>query len=121
MTHFTDVQEFHRVVLGSEDPERPTIPPDKVETLRWHLIDEEVEELAEAMEAHDLPAIAKEIADVLVVVYGTAAAYGIDIDRVWEVVHASNMAKAGGPRRADGKALKPEGWTPPDVAGVLGL
>jgi len=24
-------------------------------------------------------------------------------------------------RRADGKVLKPDGWTPPDVAGVIGL
>jgi predicted HAD superfamily Cof-like phosphohydrolase len=29
------------------------------------------------------------------------------------------MAKASGPRRADGKVLKPEGWTPPDIVGVL--
>jgi predicted HAD superfamily Cof-like phosphohydrolase len=29
------------------------------------------------------------------------------------------MAKAGGPKRADGKQLKPEGWTPPDLAPIL--
>ena len=29
------------------------------------------------------------------------------------------MAKAGGPLREDGKRLKPPGWTPPDIAGVL--
>ncbi len=37
----------------------------------------------------------------------------------WDEVHRSNMAKVGGPIRGDGKRLKPEGWTPPDVAGVL--
>ena len=40
-------------------------------------------------------------------------------------VHRSNMAKVGPGgkvlRREDGKILKPEGWTPPDLKGVLGL
>lgn len=44
---------------------------------------------------------------------------GIDLGPVFEEVHRANMAKVGGPTRADGKILKPEGWTPPDVAGVL--
>jgi predicted HAD superfamily Cof-like phosphohydrolase len=40
---------------------------------------------------------------------------------VWKEVHRSNMAKLeGGVRkREDGKILKPEGWTPPDVEGVM--
>jgi hypothetical protein len=29
------------------------------------------------------------------------------------------MAKVGGRRRADGKWLKPAGWSPPDIAGLL--
>lgn len=29
------------------------------------------------------------------------------------------MAKLGGPRRADGKVMKPIGWRPPDIEGVL--
>jgi hypothetical protein len=29
------------------------------------------------------------------------------------------MAKVGGPVRPDGKKLKPEGWQPPDIAGIL--
>ena len=43
---------------------------------------------------------------------------GIPLDRVFEEVHRSNMAKLvdGKPvRREDGKILKPEGWTPPDM------
>jgi predicted HAD superfamily Cof-like phosphohydrolase len=34
-------------------------------------------------------------------------------------VHRANLAKAGGPRRADGKLLKPPGWQPADVTAVL--
>ena len=29
------------------------------------------------------------------------------------------MDKAGGPKRADGKQLKPEGWQPADLGRVL--
>lgn len=66
-----------------------------------------------------LARIAKELADVHVVVSGTSVEYGLDEDWVWPVVHASNMAKADGPVREDGKRLKPEGWKAPDVAGAL--
>lgn len=43
---------------------------------------------------------------------------------IWKEIHRSNMAKvdpATGAvvRREDGKILKPEGWTRPDVAGVM--
>lgn len=57
--------------------------------------------------------------DTLYVVYGTGASMGIDLAPFWDIVHASNMAKAGGPIREDGKRLKPEGWQPPDITGVF--
>ena len=34
-------------------------------------------------------------------------------------VHRANLTKASGPRRADGKILKPEGWQPADVRSVI--
>ena len=51
---------------------------------------------------------------------------GIPLDRVWAAVHRSNMAKvdpATGKviKRADGKVLKPEGWTPPDIPAALAI
>ncbi|MFC4128897.1 pyrophosphohydrolase domain-containing protein [Nocardia rhizosphaerae] len=49
----------------------------------------------------------------------------LPMDRVWAEVQRSNMAKlVDGKvvrRPEDGKILKPAGWTPPDIAGVLGL
>jgi len=54
-----------------------------------------------------------------VVVYGTALEMGIDLEPHFNEVHASNMAKRGGPVREDGKMLKPEGWLPPDINGIL--
>lgn len=39
---------------------------------------------------------------------------------LWDEVHAANMRKVGGPKCPDtGKQLKPEGWTKPDIEGVL--
>jgi NTP pyrophosphatase (non-canonical NTP hydrolase) len=68
---------------------------------------------------YDLSKIAKEIADVLYVVYGTAAAFGIDIDKVYAQVHESNMSKVGPDgevlRRSDGKVLKGPNYKAPDL------
>lgn len=50
--------------------------------------------------------------------------HSIPLQAVFDEVHRSNMAKLGPDgtpiRREDGKVLKPAGWTPPDIAGVLG-
>ena len=71
----------------------------------------------------ELDKLAKELADLLYVVYGTAAAFGLPIDEVYREVHESNMSKLGEDGkpvyREDGKVLKPSGWTAPDVEGVL--
>lgn len=80
---------------------------------------EEATEVAMAIAAEDMAATAKELCDVIYVACGAAVAFGIDLAPVWDEVHRSNMAKVGGPVRKDGKRLKPEGWVPPDVAGVL--
>lgn len=59
------------------------------------------------------------LCDQLATIYGAAITFGIDLAPFWAEVHRTNMAKAGGPKRADGKLLKPEGWEPPDIAGLL--
>jgi predicted HAD superfamily Cof-like phosphohydrolase len=82
---------------------------------------EEFDELKEALAAEDLFSIAKEMADLLYVVYGTAVSYGIDMDPVFREVHRSNMSKIGGYKREDGKWVKPATYSPaciePIVAG----
>lgn len=57
--------------------------------------------------------------DLSYVNFGTAVEMGIDLQRVFNEVHRSNMAKVGGATRSDGKTMKPAGWTPPDVLGQL--
>lgn len=63
--------------------------------------------------------VAKELADLVYVCYGTAHGLGINLDVALERVHETNMAKANGPRRADGKVLKPPGWKAPDMADAI--
>jgi predicted HAD superfamily Cof-like phosphohydrolase len=58
------------------------------------------------------------------IIVGTALEFGIPLDRVWDEVQRSNMAKVDPvsgkvSKRPDGKVEKPQGWVAPDVAGVL--
>lgn len=59
------------------------------------------------------------IADLLYVTFGTAVAWGIDAEPFFEEVHRANMTKLDGPKRADGKQLKPDNWQPPRIAQML--
>ena len=89
------------------------------------MIREEYEEVNEQIgrlisgEQNDMTALVHELADLLYVTYGAIWACGVDPDPVFAEVHDANMRKLDGPRRADGKILKPEGWQPADVAGVI--
>jgi predicted HAD superfamily Cof-like phosphohydrolase len=116
------VREFHRAA-GAYTSEEPTLDvPTEVRELRLRLIAEELNELRSALDADDLGAVEDAIADLLYVGYGAALAFGIPIDEVFAEVHRANLAKleSGGPHeRDDGKVLKPDGWVPPDVEGVL--
>ena len=115
---FLDVHDFH-TKFGAHIAYKPTVPPLAVAELRKVLINEECDEALEAIDSGAIAHLAKELADIMYVVLGTAVSYGIDIRPVWDEVHRSNMDKVGGPSRADGKVLKPEGWTPPDIGAIL--
>lgn len=115
---FTAVRAFHQA-LGADEPATPRIPIPSVEALRQTLLHEEYHELLEALKSGDLAAIAGEAADLLYVTYGLCVAYGIDADAVFEAVQRANLAKIHGPRRADGKLLKPADWIAPNIVAVL--
>ena len=116
------VGEFHRAA-GSEDPEEPTVPSAAVLELRRALIREEHGEVMEAFEQlrsvesgdDALAHLAHELADLLYVTYGTLLACGVDPDGVFRELHRANMHKISGPRREDGKQMKPPGFEPADV------
>lgn len=127
-----DVAELHRAL----DVPIATTPKIRRGDLRASLILEEAIETAEALTGqrirweftgewvpwNEQKRLIKAIdggCDLLCVTYGTALELGVDIGPFWDEVHRTNMAKRGGPTRADGKKLKPPGWTPPDVEGIL--
>ena len=114
------LREFHAAlnVHGGLAPATPTTDiPGWVRDLRIRLLDEEVEELREAMQAGDLEKIADGIADIVYVAVGTAVPYGIPFDAVMAEVHRSNMTKDNDPDL--GKLVKGPGYQPPRIAEIL--
>ena len=61
---------------------------------RYALIQEEVEELHQALNNRDKVEIADALGDTLYVVYGMCVEAGLDIQTIYERIHASNMSKA---------------------------
>ncbi len=124
-TNFEKIIDFHTALEAT--PTAPTIPHPDTLALRCTLIQEEYREVMEAFAALngemgtavDLAPLAHELADLLYVVYGTFATLGINADAVYAEVHRANMEKLSGPRRADGKLLKPPGWQPANVRSIL--
>ena len=112
------VRAFHRL-FDIAVQHRPALIDDRTRALRERLIQEEFDELKEAMARNDLAGIAKEIADLLYVVYGTAVSYGMDMEPVFREVHRSNMSKVGGYKRDDGKWVKPATYSPACIEPIL--
>lgn len=67
----------------------------------------------------DLPKFVDALADLDYVIEGSRLEFGVDGVPIACEVHRANMAKFGGTMREDGKYLKPIGWAPPDIEGVL--
>lgn len=119
------LEEFHRV-FGAHMETTPTagLSPDTI-ALRVSLIQEELNEYREASAAGDLVEIADALSDLMYVVLGTYVAHGLQdvAEALFAEVHRSNMSKldAAGAviYRADGKVLKSDRWTPPDLAPIL--
>ncbi len=88
------------------------------------LIEEEHTELREAIEANDLTEQLDALIDILVVTIGAIHSAGFDGEGAWNEVMRTNFAKIDPAtskvrKREDGKVLKPEGWTAPELAPFL--
>ena len=99
----------------------PDIGSEELIELRIKLLKEEVEEYAEAARAGDLVEVLDALADIGYILAGTILNHGMQniYDDAFDEVHRSNMAKlVDGKvlRREDGKVMKPQGWTPPQLA-----
>ncbi len=121
--YFKDVIEFH---TAFELPilDKPTLPAQERRNLRIALLEEEYKEYLDAEDDNDLVEIADALGDIIYIACGTALEYGIPLDRVFEAIHNSNMAKlVDGKvlRHPNGKVKKPEGWQAPDIEKILAV
>ena len=112
------VHEFHEQ-FEIHVAAHPTVMDEATRKLRIALIQEEFNELIEALDTKNLSGVAKELADLLYVVYGTAVSCGIDMKPVFREVHRSNMSKVGGYKREDGKWVKPPTYSPAEISPIL--
>ena len=100
MSNFERVKKFMKT-FGQEIKEKAEFPDNKITTLRYDLIKEELSELKEAINKKDLKEVADALTDILYVTYGAGHAFGIDLDKCFEEVQNSNMSKLG----KDGKPI----------------
>ena len=88
------------------------------------LIDEEHQELLEATLTEDRVEQLDALIDILVVTIGAIHSMGADAEGAWKEVMRTNFAKIDREtgkvrKREDGKVLKPQGCTAPNLAPFL--
>jgi len=100
MSNFESVKKFMET-FGQEIKEKASFPNDKITSLRYELIKEELDEFKEAIDKKDIKEVADSLTDILYVTYGAGHAFGINLDKCFEEVQSSNMSKLGN----DGKPI----------------
>ena len=93
-TNFELVGDFMEA-FGQDVQFEPTWPDFNTRELRLELIQEELEELSDAVADRDMIQIADALTDLLYVVYGAGHTFGLDLDECFQEVHRSNMSKLG--------------------------
>ena len=86
-----------------------------------NLIQEEFDELKQAIGDNDPVETLDALLDIVVVTIGAIHSAGFDAEGGWKEVMRTNFAKIDTEtgkvrKREDGKVLKPLGWTPPELA-----
>ena len=119
MTNFKKVGVFMKT-FGQEVKNKPSFSTEKINQLRISLIQEELDELKEAMTNNDLLEVADALTDLLYVTYGAGHAFGIDLDKCFDEVQNSNMSKLdenGKPIYNEaGKVMKGPNYFKPDLS-----
>ena len=119
MSNFNKVGTFMKT-FGQEVKTKPSFSTDKINKLRVDLINEELNELQEAMKNNDLLEVADALTDILYVTYGAGHAFGIDLDKCFDEVQNSNMSKLGENGKPiyneAGKVMKGPKYFKPDLS-----
>jgi predicted HAD superfamily Cof-like phosphohydrolase len=119
MTNFNKVGVFMKT-FGQEVKNKPSFSTEKINQLRISLIQEELDELKEAIINNDLLEVADALTDLLYVTYGAGHAFGIDLDKCFDEVQNSNMSKLGEDGKPIynelGKVMKGPNYFKPDLS-----
>ena len=118
MSNFESVKKFMKT-FGQEVKEKAEFPTEKITSLRYDLIKEELEELKEAIKHKDIKEVADALTDILYVTYGAGHAFGINLDKCFDEVQSSNMSKLGDDGKPiyneKGKVMKGPNYFKPDL------
>ena len=106
-------------VEAQEIKQKAEFPDDKITSLRYDLIEEELKEFKEAIAKRDIKEVADALTDILYVTYGAGHAFGINLDKCFEEVQNSNMSKLGSDGKPiyndKGKVMKGPNYFKPDL------
>ena len=121
-TNSDKVAQFMRA-MGQDVREKSGFPDRETIDLRLSLIEEECNELIDAINAKDIKEVADALCDILYVTYGAGHAFGINLQVGFQNVHLSNMSKLGEDGkpiyRDDGKVEKGPNYFPPKIERAL--
>jgi predicted HAD superfamily Cof-like phosphohydrolase len=119
------VRKFHEA-YGLPVKNEPDITDERVNALRISLLNEELEELSDALRAGDMVEVLDALTDLQYVLDGAYLSFGLHgyKDEAFAEVQRSNMSKLGADgkpvvRESDGKILKGPNYSPPDIASIL--
>ena len=122
MSNFLKVKKFMDT-YGQEVKFKAEFPNENIVNLRLNLIEEELQELQEAIKQEDLLEVADALTDILYVTYGAGHAFGIDLDNCFDEVQKSNMSKLGADEKPiynqSGKAMKGPKYFKPNLKQFL--
>jgi len=113
LTYTTSVKEFSDACNDGDNPAAPRLLTAEAVEFIATMVNDELDELREAT---DLAEQADALVDAIYYICDSAVRHGMNLDRVFEIVHGANMQKVVDGRvlrRDDGKILKPEGWQDP--------
>ena len=124
MSNFNKVKAFMNT-YGQDIKEKASFPEDSIVQLRVDLIEEELNELKEAIKNNDIVEVADALTDILYVTYGAGHSFGVNLDKCFDEVQRSNMSKLGedgNPIYNDsGKVMKGPSYSPPDLKKIIKL
>ena len=124
MSNFNKVKAFMNT-YGQDVNENASFPDDTVVQLRVDLIEEELNELKEAIKNNDLVEVADALTDILYVTYGAGHSFGVDLDKCFDEVQRSNMSKLGEDGNPiyneSGKVMKGPNYSAPDLKKIIEL